>query len=131
VILFAMAAVAIAVVLVALGAPERGGALAAKPAAISGAPTIGWGTPIGHADRGPCTTCHRLVSHEGERLPAISALSPLPHEFRGVCNNCHAIEASWLLRFFPASTLPNRAGPNAGLGSLLARAILGLGSEHE
>jgi hypothetical protein len=102
----------------------------AQPAAISGAPRIIWGTPIGHGDRGPCTNCHLVVSREAEQLPSITAFSSMPHEFRGVCNNCHMLEVSWLLRFLPAAAMPNPAGPNTGLGSLVA-GLLGLGSDRE
>jgi hypothetical protein len=89
-----------------------------------------WGTAIGHGDRGPCTNCHRIVSPEGERLPAITALSALPHEFRGVCNNCHAVNVSWILSVLPAAAMPNPAGPNTILGSLVAR-VMRLGSDGE
>ena len=105
--------------------------VATQPAALSRAPSIIWGTPIGHGDRGPCTNCHRILSREGERLPAITALSPLPHKFRGVCNNCHSLEVSWLLGLLPAAVMPNPAGPNTSLGSLVGRILLGLGSDGE
>jgi hypothetical protein len=108
-----------AVVLTAAGFP-RPTAARDRPA-MSGAPIIVWGTPIGHADRGACTDCHRVASREGERLPTISPLSPLPHPFRGVCNNCHAIEASRVLSLLPAGAMPNQAGPSRGIGSLVKR----------
>ena len=77
----------------------------------------------GHADRGTCTDCHRIVSREGERLPAITTLSSMPHEFRGVCNNCHLLEPSWLLTRLPAAAMPNPARPNTAVGSLVARGL--------
>jgi hypothetical protein len=70
---------------------------AAEPAALSGAPVIVWGTPIGHGDRGACTNCHNVVFPQGTPLPTITALSAMPHEFRGVCNNCHRIKVSRFL----------------------------------
>jgi hypothetical protein len=60
-------------------------------AAQPGVPTILWGTPIGHGDRGPCTNCHGVVMPQGMPVPAISALSVMPHAYRGVCNNCHEV----------------------------------------
>jgi hypothetical protein len=95
---------------------------------MPGAPVILGGTPIGHADRGACTDCHRIVSREGERLPTIHASSPLPHEFRGVCNNCHVVEVSRWLSLLPAAAIPNPAGRNTGLAAIVARA---LGSDGE
>ena len=89
------------------------------------------GTPVGHADRGPCTDCHRVASHEGERMPTISPLSSLPHEFRGVCNNCHRIAASRILALLPAGAMPNPAGQTRGPASFLGRALLGFGSDGE
>jgi hypothetical protein len=112
----------------AISGPER--SAVTQRAAMSGAPTIVWGTPIGHADRGPCTSCHRIANRESERLPAITAVSPLPHRFRGVCNNCHVVEVSWILRLLPAAAMPNRAGPSTGFGWLVAR-LLDLGSDGE
>ncbi len=94
---------------------------------MPGAPAIVWGTRVGHADRGMCTDCHRVVSRDGERMPTIHPSSFLPHEFRGVCNNCHVVEASRLLAFAPAAAIPNPAGPNSGLAALVARALGGDG----
>jgi hypothetical protein len=68
----------------------------AQPVALTGAPVIVWGTPIGHGDRGACTNCHTVVFPQGMPLPIISALSAMPHEFRGVCNNCHQIRINRL-----------------------------------
>ena len=72
-------------------------------AAQPGVPTIIWGTPIGHGDRGPCTNCHSVVLPQGMPVPAISALSVMPHAYRGVCNNCHEIEVSWLRSLIPVA----------------------------
>ena len=118
-----------AAVLSAAGLP-RPATARARPV-MPGAPTIVWGSPIGHADRGACTDCHRIVDREGERLPRISPLSSLPHEFRGVCNNCHAVEPSRILALLPAGAMPNPAGPSRGLGSIVGRAFLGLASDGE
>ena len=93
VIVLIMATAAITANVMASGLP---GSVGTRDGATpSGAPAIVWGTPIGHGDRGACTSCHNVVSSQRAPLPAISALSAMPHEYRGVCNNCHRIQVSW------------------------------------
>ena len=74
------------------GTPPADGALAV--AAIVQGPTIRFGASRPHADRGPCTNCHTVVTGGGNPLPMISSSSQMPHAFRGVCGNCHRVSLS-------------------------------------
>jgi hypothetical protein len=61
-----------------------------KPVASAlGIPPIVGGTPLAHADRGVCTSCHAVVGPQGGAVPGISATSTMTHEYRGICSNCH------------------------------------------
>ena len=67
--------------------------LIARPMA-GGAPTITMSATMPHADRGPCTHCHAVVSNEGTPMPQISAVAQMPHRYYGgVCANCHLMNS--------------------------------------
>jgi hypothetical protein len=67
---------------------------AARTVGLPGVPTIIWGTPRPHRDRGPCVNCHTVATGDGQRVPTIFSFSAMPHEYRGVCNNCHQISVA-------------------------------------
>ena len=67
---------------------------AARTVGLPGVPTILWGTPRPHRDRGPCVNCHTVATGDGQRVPTIFSFSAMPHEYRGVCNNCHQISVA-------------------------------------
>jgi hypothetical protein len=67
---------------------------AARTVGLPGVPTIIWGTPRPHRDRGPCVNCHTVATGNGQRVPTIFSFSAMPHEYRGVCNNCHQISVA-------------------------------------
>jgi arsenical pump membrane protein len=90
---------------------------------------IVWGTPIDHEDRGPCTSCHAVVTARGTLLPTISSLSGMPHEFRGVCNNCHRIGEGALAPsrgVVPTAATTEVAAPSASNQGAIAYSTLAL-----
>jgi hypothetical protein len=77
------------------------------------APTIVWGAPIPHSDRGVCTNCHGILTKRGLPVPMVYSFSRRPHEYRGVCENCHTVGVK------PSA----RAGTQVGLRSPLPSEI--------